>query len=143
MNAVISLLAVWFRGFIAVICLAGAGSTVAAQGAIHLPGMPDQAATLGSVEDINPEAATDRGRHKLAQASQYMVSAANPMASQTGVDILARGGSAADAVIAMQMVLNLVEPQSSGIGGGGFAISYHAQSGDVLAWDGRETAPAA
>lgn len=106
-----------------------------------LPGMP--AGALESIEDINPEAATDHTRQALARADQYMVSAANPLASQAGIDILARGGSAADAAIAMQWVLNLVEPQSSGIGGGGFALSYDAASGQVHAWDGRETAPAA
>lgn len=93
-------------------------------------------------DHTNPEAATGFQTHELAQARHYMVSAANPLASQAGVDVLAAGGSAADAAIAIQFVLNLVEPQSSGIGGGGFVVSYDAASGDVQAWDGRETAPA-
>ncbi len=75
------------------------------------------------------------GRH-------HMVAAANPLAAEAGRDILRRGGSAVDAAIAMQMVLNLVEPQSSGIGGGGFLLHYDAESGEVAAYDGRETAPA-
>lgn len=94
-------------------------------------------------EHINPEAATGFESRELAHARHYMVSAANPLAAQAGADILAAGGSAADAAIATQLVLNLVEPQSSGIGGGGFIISFDATSGEVQAWDGRETAPAA
>ncbi len=74
---------------------------------------------------------------------QYMVSAANPHAAQAGLDILAAGGSAVDAAIAAQLVLGLVEPQSSGIGGGGFLMHYRAADQIIDAYDGRETAPAA
>src|SRR3546814_12248191 len=56
----------------------------------------------------------------------YMISSANPLASQAGARILAAGGSATDALIAAQMVLNLVEPQSSGVGGGAFIVRYDA-----------------
>ena len=70
-----------------------------------------------------------------------MVAAANPLAVQTGVDILGAGGSAVDAAVAMQMVLNLVEPQSSGIGGGAFMMTFNAGDGAVDMYDGRETAP--
>jgi gamma-glutamyltranspeptidase/glutathione hydrolase len=73
----------------------------------------------------------------------FMAAAANPLAADVGRDVLAKGGNAVDAAIAMQMVLNLVEPQSSGIGGGGFLLYYDAGSGDVTAYDGRETAPMA
>ena len=73
---------------------------------------------------------------------RYMVSAANPKAAETGLDILRRGGNAVDAAIAVQMVLNLVEPQSSGIGGGGFMLFYDASTQEILSYDGRETAPA-
>jgi gamma-glutamyltranspeptidase/glutathione hydrolase len=75
-------------------------------------------------------------------ASTHMVAAANPMASEAGLAILRAGGSAVDAAIAVQMVLGLVEPHSSGIGGGGFLLHYDARSRQVTAWDGRETAPA-
>ena len=92
-------------------------------------------------EHLNPEAATGFQLRELAHAQHHMVSAANPIAAQAGADILAAGGSAADAAIATQLVLNVVEPQSSGIGGGGFVVSYDAPSGDVQAFDGRETAP--
>lgn len=71
-----------------------------------------------------------------------MVAAANPLAVEAGLEVLRKGGSAVDAAIAVQTVLGLVEPQSSGIGGGAFLIHYDAASGDVTAYDGRETAPA-
>ncbi|MGB8274982.1 MAG: gamma-glutamyltransferase, partial [Alphaproteobacteria bacterium] len=73
----------------------------------------------------------------------FMAAAANPLAAEAGRDILARGGTALDAAVAMQMVLALVEPQSSGIGGGGFLLYFDAESRQVFAYDGRETAPAA
>ncbi|MHA1112987.1 MAG: gamma-glutamyltransferase [Alphaproteobacteria bacterium] len=76
-------------------------------------------------------------------AGPHMVSAANPLAAETGRDILRAGGGAVDAAIAMQMVLTLVEPQSSGIGGGAFMLRYDRARNAVTAYDGRETAPAA
>ena len=72
-----------------------------------------------------------------------MVAAANPLAVQAGVEILGAGGSAVDAAVAVQMVLNLVEPQSSGIGGGAFMVTYDPAGKKVETYDGRETAPAA
>jgi gamma-glutamyltranspeptidase/glutathione hydrolase len=72
-----------------------------------------------------------------------MVAAANPLAVQAGVDTLGAGGTAVDAAIAVQMVLNLVEPQSSGLGGGAFMMTYTPANGAVEMYDGRETAPAA
>ncbi|GLQ05459.1 gamma-glutamyltransferase [Sneathiella chinensis] len=78
-----------------------------------------------------------------AQAeNRFMISAANPHAAQAGHDILARGGSAVDAAIATQMVLTLVEPQSSGIGGGAFMLHFDGGSKTLTTFDGRETAPA-
>lgn len=70
-----------------------------------------------------------------------MIAAANPMAVDAGLAILRQGGSAVDAAIAVQAVLGLVEPQSSGIGGGAFMLHYDARTGDVVAYDGREVAP--
>lgn len=70
-----------------------------------------------------------------------MVAAANPLAVEAGLRSLRAGGSAIDAAIAVQAVLGLVEPQSSGLGGGAFLMYYDAASGDVLAYDGREIAP--
>jgi gamma-glutamyltranspeptidase/glutathione hydrolase len=74
-------------------------------------------------------------------ARRFMVAAANPLAADAGYQMLRAGGSALDAAVAVQMVLALVEPQSSGIGGGAFLMHWDGQS--VQAWDGRETAPAA
>ncbi|MDP3405998.1 MAG: gamma-glutamyltransferase family protein [Brevundimonas sp.] len=71
------------------------------------------------------------------------VSAANPLAVEAGLAVLARGGSAVDAAVAVQAVLGLVEPQSSGLGGGAFLLVYDAGTREVIAYDGRETAPAA
>jgi len=77
-----------------------------------------------------------------ARAKRYMISAANPHAANAGLEILRAGGNALDAAIAAAMVLTVVEPQSSGIGGGGFLMHYSAKSGNIQAYDGRETAPA-
>ena len=74
-------------------------------------------------------------------AQKYIISTANPLAANAGLEILREGGSAVDAAIAAQMVLGLVEPQSSGIGGGGFMLSFNSENGEIAAWDGRETAP--
>src|ERR1700691_3883400 len=75
-------------------------------------------------------------------ARHAIVVAANPLAAQAGMRVLQAGGSAADAAVAMQAVLGLVEPQSSGLGGGAFITYYDAKKDQVLAYNGRETAPA-
>ena len=85
--------------------------------------------------------ATESG--EPARTNSAMISAANPHAARAGQNILAAGGSAIDAAIAAQMVLGLVEPQSSGVGGGGFILHYNAVTGAIESFDGRETAPAA
>ena len=76
------------------------------------------------------------------RAEQPFVIAANPLAAEAGMAVLRRGGSAVDAAIAVQAMLSLVEPQSSGIGGGAFITLYDARSRKVVVYDGRETAPA-
>jgi gamma-glutamyltranspeptidase/glutathione hydrolase len=76
-------------------------------------------------------------------AAQGVTSSADPRATEAGREILHQGGTAADAAIAMIAVLTLVEPQSSGIGGGGFMLHHDAKSGSISTIDGRETAPAA
>ena len=78
-----------------------------------------------------------------APARGPFVAAANPLAVQTGLAVLSRGGSAVDAAVAIQAVLGLVEPQSSGLGGGAFMMVYDAATKEITAYDGRETAPAA
>jgi gamma-glutamyltranspeptidase/glutathione hydrolase len=70
------------------------------------------------------------------------VIAANPLAAQAGMEVLQRGGSAADAAVAVQAMLSLVEPQSSGLAGGAFMTFYDGSTGKVIVYDGRETAPA-
>ncbi len=92
---------------------------------------------------VPPEPPSGYQAKAIAYAQRDMVAAAHPLAVQTGVEILAQGGSAIDAAIAAQMVLTLVEPQSSGIGGGGFLLHYDAARRQVQAYDGRETAPRA
>jgi gamma-glutamyltranspeptidase/glutathione hydrolase len=87
-----------------------------------------------------PEAATGHTDKPGWAYSRQAVAAANPLATQAGVQILRAGGSALDAAIAVQMVLGLVEPQSSGIGGGAFLLYFDGQK--ISAHDGRETAPA-
>jgi hypothetical protein len=76
-------------------------------------------------------------------AREFMVAAAHPLAAQAGYDTLARGGSAVDAAIAVQMVLGLVEPESSGVGGGAFLLHWSEKERLLRSYDGRETAPAA
>lgn len=90
-----------------------------------------------------PEGATLHTRQQAAFGRRDMVAAANPLAAAAGRDMLRRGGSAVDAAIATQLVLNLVEPQSSGLGGGAFLVYWSAAEHRVDTFDGRETAPAA
>jgi len=88
-----------------------------------------------------PEAASGYVDKPGWYARRFMVSAANPLAVDAGYDILRQGGSAVDAAIAVQMMLGLVEPQSSGLGGG--SLMLHFDGKQLRALDGRETAPAA
>ncbi|MDM7944956.1 MAG: gamma-glutamyltransferase [Oceanibaculum nanhaiense] len=78
-----------------------------------------------------------------ARATKYMAVTANPLATEAALKALRAGGSAIDAAIAAQMVLTLVEPQSSGIGGGAFLVHFDKKAGRTTSYDGRETAPAA
>ncbi len=94
-------------------------------------------------EAQQPEETTALIQRQSVTAQTYMVVAAHPLAAEVGQQILARGGSAADAAVAIQMMLNLVEPQSSGIGGGAFALYWDASENKLTSWDGRETAPLA
>ena len=90
-----------------------------------------------------PEPASGRSEKQLAHAQRHMVAAAHPLAVEAGLQMLDAGGSAVDAMIAVQLVLNLVEPHASGLGGGAYLLHYEATSRMVRAYDGRETAPAA
>ena len=78
-------------------------------------------------------------RHKKAVAQgPALVAAANPLAVDAGIEVLKKGGKAIDAAVAIQAMLGLVEPQSSGVGGGAFLMYYDASTGVVSAIDGRE-----
>ncbi|WP_300544622.1 gamma-glutamyltransferase [Maricaulis sp.] len=88
--------------------------------------------TMGGCSGGEPERA----------AGPAMIAAANPLAVEAGLEALRNGGDAVDAAIAVQSVLGLVEPQSSGLGGGAFMLYYDAQTGDLTVYDGREKAPA-
>jgi gamma-glutamyltranspeptidase/glutathione hydrolase len=94
-----------------------------------------------SSTDMAPESATGFIEKTVVQAGQAMIATANPLATEAGYEILRQGGSAVDAAIAAQMMLGLTEPQSSGIGGGAFLLLHDGTT--VVAFDGRETAPAA
>ncbi len=107
----------------------GTGSVVVGSGLPGDPALPE------------PSSGYRTGIEKVT-SKQYMVVTANPLATKAGCDVLRAGGSAADAAVAVQMVLGLVEPQSSGLGGGTFIVHYDAASKTVQTYDGRETAPA-
>src|SRR6185437_2729380 len=90
-----------------------------------------------------PELASGWIDKKAVESRRFMVAAANPLATDAGYAVLRAGGNAIDAAIAVQFVLGLVEPQSSGLGGGAFLLYHDARSRTLLAYDARETAPAA
>ncbi|MBM2575150.1 gamma-glutamyltransferase [Jannaschia sp. Os4] len=97
----------------------------------------DAVAPEGATAGLTPEAAAP------VTSQDWMVAAANPLAAEAGARVLREGGSAADAMVAVQAVLGLVEPQSSGLGGGAFLVYYDAATGTLTTLDGRETAPMA
>jgi gamma-glutamyltranspeptidase/glutathione hydrolase len=92
-------------------------------------------------DTVAPERATGLAAAKVVTAREHIVAAAHPLAAQAGEKILAEGGSAIDAMVAIQTVLGLVEPQSSGLGGGAFLVYYDAAAKRIVTLDGRETAP--
>lgn len=100
-----------------------------------------QAKTSPEREDREPEAATGIQQSSALIAHDFMVVAANPYASEAGYSVLKKGGSAIDAAIAVQLVLTLVEPQSSGIGGGAFLLHFDNKNNQLTTFDGREVAP--
>lgn len=105
-----------------------------------------EAATTGAFHSLSPEIQASLSAKEAGQpveAENWMVAAANPLAVQAGAKVLRAGGTAADAMVAVQAVLGLVEPQSSGLGGGAFLVWYDAASGELTTLDGRETAPLA
>ncbi|NUS43611.1 MAG: gamma-glutamyltransferase family protein [Mycobacteriaceae bacterium] len=112
------------------------GTPVAAPG-------PPPSGTAQNLQ-LHPEIATGyRTGMTPVRTKTFAVSTANPLATQAACEVLRDGGGAADALVAAQTVLGLVEPQASGIGGGAFLVYYDAARRSVEAYDGRETAPAA
>lgn len=119
-------------------------------GVFFLSGIAGVSATAGSpvygqqaADQFAPEAASEWSEKRAHTAYEFMVAAANPYAVQAGYEILREGGSAIDAMVAVQTVLGLTEPQSSGLGGGAFLLYYDAKKGELTTFDGRETAPLA
>src|SRR5262245_29636286 len=110
---------------------------------LHVVAVVALMATLLLCADaVAQEGPSQSHARELARAERHMISAANEHAAQAGREMLRAGGSAIDAAIAAQLVLNLVEPQSSGIGGGAFILYWDASRKELKAYDGRETAPA-
>ncbi|WP_432471287.1 gamma-glutamyltransferase [Amphritea sp. HPY] len=99
-------------------------------------------AAIAVNEDLAPESATGIQPGQQLQAQQQLVVSAHPLATAAGYEVLQQGGSAADAAVAIQAMLTLVEPQSSGIGGGAFMLYWDNSKQQLKAYDGRETAPA-
>ncbi len=119
---------------------------------VAAPGLAQQAAdavapegaTVEQLWTLSPRATQAMQAKQAGQAvtaQNWMITAAHPLAVEAGAEMLARGGSAADAMVAAQAVLGLVEPQSSGLGGGAFLVWYDAATGEMTTLDGRETAP--
>src|SRR5437762_8964886 len=96
-----------------------------------------------SAQDRALERASGWTDKRAVESHRFMVAAANPPAVDAGYKVLRDGGLAVDAAIAVQLVLGLTEPQSSGIGGGAFLLVHDAKTRKLVAYDGRETAPAA
>ena len=120
-----------------------AGSAAAQEAA---DSVAPEGATAGTFEAISSEVAAAleaKAAGEPVEAENWMVAAANPHAVEAGAGVLRAGGTAADAMVAVQTVLGLVEPQSSGLGGGAFLVWYDAATGEVTTLDGRETAPLA
>jgi len=115
------------------------GSLRAARFLLALAMLARAVATWAQVDQ--PEAASGFAPRPAVTSKGYMAVTANAYATDAAAEILQLGGNALDAAIAAQWVLNLVEPQSSGIGGGGFMLHWDAQRRRVSAWDGRERAP--
>jgi gamma-glutamyltranspeptidase/glutathione hydrolase len=123
---------------------AAAPATPAASAPVVAPPVPSETApATETLAPATPAPAPKLGLFHRHPKGQAWVAAANPLAVRAGLEILAKGGDAVDAAVAVQTMLGLVEPQSSGIAGGAFMMYYDAGSREVSALDGREKAPAA
>lgn len=123
---------------------AGAGPCEIVSNGTPTPKTPPASPPATPTLSTNPEVATGyRSDMTAVHTARYAVATANPLATEAACMVLRDGGTAADALVTAQTVLGLVEPQSSGVGGGGFLLYFDAARGSVRAYDGRETAPAA
>ena len=129
--------------FIILTCMGTGGLIGAYKFGFFTPNITDLDKGTYVQSRANPEAATGRLERSEVRAQDFMVATANDHASKAGVKLLKAGGSAMDAAIAAQLVLNVVEPQSSGIGGGAFLLHWDHKKRDLKSYDGRETAPKA
>lgn len=130
--------------FVLLTCLALSASALGAQEAADA--VAPEGTSKGSFAVTSKGVAAALAAKEAGQpveAQSWMIAAANPHAVEAGAAILRQGGTAADAMVAVQTVLGLVEPQSSGLGGGAFLVWYDAKSGEVTTLDARETAPLA
>ncbi|WP_342076037.1 gamma-glutamyltransferase [Yoonia sp. SS1-5] len=124
---------------------AGLATPISAQQAADAV-TPEEATEQAAFADLSQmalDAMAEKTAGRPVIAEDWMVAAANPLAVEAGAEVLAAGGTAADAMVAVQAVLGLVEPQSSGLGGGAFLVWYDATTGEMTTLDGRETAPLA
>lgn len=124
------------------LCLVCAGAVMAQQAADQVQPEAAGAGIVGLTGQASASLAAKLAGQAV-EARDWMVVAANPLAVEAGAEVLDAGGTAADAMIAVQAVLGLVEPQSSGLGGGAFLVWYDGVTGEVTTLDGRETAPLA
>lgn len=123
------------------ICISVAALAVVACSSTGNPHVSSERAAPAAALPLQPEGSSGYTTKPGWATQKFAVAAANPLATRAGYDILRAGGSAVDAAIAVQMVLTLVEPQSSGIAGGAFLVHFDGRQ--TQAFDGRETAPAA
>ena len=132
------------RSFISIIAIVSLGQTVLlSQKVLANENNKVKSMTAIPHEVREPEGATGFNQKKAVAKQKYMVVAANPYAAKAGLSMLEKGGSAVDAAIAAQLVLSLVEPQSSGLGGGTFMLHWDKTNKNLTTFDGRETAPKA
>lgn len=120
-----------------------AGDALAPEAATAAAPIEKPVQDFGPLTDAARAALEAKAQGRPVAAQDWMVSAAHPLAVQAGAAVLEAGGTAADAMVAVQAVLGLVEPQSSGLGGGAFLVWHDGETGETTTLDGRETAPLA
>jgi gamma-glutamyltranspeptidase/glutathione hydrolase len=130
------------RGIVLTLCLVLVGPALA-QDAADRVAPEGEGAGLVQVPAMLAASAEAKAAGRPVSADDWMISAANPLAVEAGAKVLAKGGTAADAMVVVQAMLGLVEPQSSGLGGGAFLVWHDAATGEITTLDGRETAPLA